>query len=770
MVQGFHSAKEQLQIAQIETFLKDFGFNNREVAIYMALCKAKKAAPAEISKLSNVERSDAYRILNNLVAKGFVVKILEKPVQYALAPPDKAFKRNLEEKRRNLSALERQVEDSNKIIFDFIGTTDSQADANRFEVIKSRQYVYERFAEMFSAERCQKEVLFYGTDKCAGRLLYNLKDVITYLQKRHIDFKIMLPINKKNLEAVKALSQFADVKHLQQTRGRAIIVDRKESMLVYTASEDENASDDLGLWLNNPQFAAMQAELFDAQWKLAMELHNKVDELEAPPIETYTEEQTMLVFTIDSKGKVTFISPIVDPELSSSIQTYIGALSKGLFTEFFHEDQEKARNLWSTSRQGIGGKNEFQSIKKNGAPRWWAVSWLPIFGKNGAIKTLRVVLKDITNSKKLELIEKELVRSKELLVRSQEIAHLGSWEFDLINDRVYFSDEVYRIVGLPLEDKVESFKAFLELMSSYGSLYNRVQDLLQNSSMNSFDIEEQITRKVGVDRFVHLKGEIIRDVSGRVVESIGIIHDITELKNVQQALIESEARYRLQFEEATDAILLADIETGLIVDCNRAATQLIGYTREELVGKSQKTIHPDNNQSFEYRIKSPQKPVTRKILTKSGEIRDVEIRAAIFELNGKRVIQGIFRDITEEKRVTETVRRSKYNYETFFDDINDFLYVLDDQGKLLQINNAFILRLGYTRDELLGQSILMVYPPEFRDEAELVLKKILTGVTDTFSIPLITKDGKLVLVETNMTRGEWNGEPVMFGVSKEENH
>jgi PAS domain S-box-containing protein len=762
---GYHTSKEQVQIAQIETFLKDFGFNNREIAIYLALLKTKKAQPSEISKLANVERSDAYRILDTLVEKGFVTKILEKPVQYAIAPPEKAFKRNLEEKRRSLAALEVEAEDSKKVISDYIGKIETNPDATRFEVIKSRQYVYERLTEMFSAERCQHEILYYGAENSASRLLFNLKEVIARLPNRHIDFRIMLPITEQNVEAVKALSKFADIKHLPQTSGRACIIDRKESMLIYAASEDDNFTDDLALWLSNPQFAAMQAEMFDAQWKLALGLHNKIEELEAPPVETPTEENTQVVFTVDSQGKVAFLTPNINASLASSIQSAIKGLFMGNIPALHQEDMDKALYLWGNSKQGISGKNEFRIIK-NGEPLWWSVSWLPLSGRKGNTETLRVVMKDITNIKKLESIERELIRSETLLAKGQEIAHLGSWELDHLTGRIYLSKEVYNIFGLDPKDKIVSFRAFLEIIAPNVNTHSNIQEMLRKNAVTSIDYEQKVVRKDGKAIVIHLKGEILRDETGRPIESFGMIHDITELKQVQQALIESNERYRLQFEEATDAIILADIETGMLLDCNKAALQLTGYAYNELIGKNQKELHP-TLVDFKYHLKNPEEPVAQKLLTKSAQIKDVVIKASVMQLQGRNIMQGIFRDVTEEKRTEEAIKQTKQNYETFFDNIEDFLYVLDLQGNMLRINNTVTKRLGYTEDELIGKSVLMVHPPELRNEALLIVQDMISGKRAFCPIPVMAKDGSFIPVETRVTKGEWDGRPVLFGVSRD---
>jgi PAS domain S-box-containing protein len=765
--------KEIIELRQIENFLKDFGFNNREIAIYLALCKTKKASPPEISKLTGIERADTYRILDNLVSKGFAVKIIEKPIKYALAPPEKAFKRDLEVKRRGLSTLENQVEDQNKLILNYIGKKDQDTNQSKFEVIKSRQFVFERLGEMFSVGRCQFEVLYYGTEKSAGRILAYLKDEIMQAPKRKIVFKLMMPITERNLEDVKTLSRYADVKHLEQGSGRIIIVDRKESLLVYNASEDENHSDDLGLWLNNPQFALMQAELFDAQWNLAVDLYSKVKEIEAKTFEKMipdhqTEKKFSIVFTTNAKGKITYISQNVNPELAKDMQHFINALSNGKTTEFTNaEDNKKTAEVWKRSMKGIAGKEEIRTIQKTGEIRWWSVSWLPIVGKKGKTETIRVAIKDITERKKLETVERELIRSQALLLRSQEIAHLGSWEIDLLTERVYLSDELYRIFGVNPDKKIENFKSLINLVTKGESVYRDICSFVGNNDAKTIEMEKSVSRTDGTPRIVHIKGEIIQDSTGKRIRSVGVIHDITDKKNAEKALIESEARLRLQFEEATDAILLADVETGLIFDCNKAATQLTGYSKEELVGKSQRSIHPNEKVSFNYHLKNPEEQVNKQVLTKSGEIRDVTIKATIIQFKGERMMQGIFRDVTDERKAQETVRQTKQNFETFFDNIDDFLFVLDEQGRMIRVNNTVLRRLEYPQEELLGQSVLMVHPPELREEALKTVQEMIAGTKAFCPIPIMAKTGKLIPVETRVTKGEWDGKPALFGVSKD---
>ena len=139
--------------------------------------------------------------------------------------------------------------------------------------------------------------------------------------------------------------------------------------------------------------------------------------------------------------------------------------------------------------------------------------------------------------------------------------------------------------------------------------------------------------------------------------------DITERKKMEEALKKSEEKYRKQFEEAMDAIFVADAETGIIIDCNRAASELVGREKSELVGKHQRILHPPEKtegrftRTFKQHLKDKEGQVLEtQVITKKGEIKEVAIKANLFEIRGKKLLQGIFRDITERKK-TEKARK-----------------------------------------------------------------------------------------------------------------
>ena len=130
-------------------------------------------------------------------------------------------------------------------------------------------------------------------------------------------------------------------------------------------------------------------------------------------------------------------------------------------------------------------------------------------------------------------------------------------------------------------------------------------------------------------------------------------NEIEQRKQVESKLRESEEKYRIQFENMLDAVLVTDVETGVLVDCNSAALRLLGKDYPEVVGHSQKDFYPSED-AYQKFLKTfhgkKEEIIETEIVTKTGEQIDVAVKANIFEHQGKKLMQGIFRDVTEKKK------------------------------------------------------------------------------------------------------------------------
>jgi PAS domain S-box-containing protein len=135
--------------------------------------------------------------------------------------------------------------------------------------------------------------------------------------------------------------------------------------------------------------------------------------------------------------------------------------------------------------------------------------------------------RDVTGHKR---IQAALVRSEERLKRAQEIARLGSWELDLLDNRLIWSDEVYRIFGIQSTDFEASYEAFLEAIhpDDRAAVDRAYADSIREGR-DSYEIEHRIVQKnTGEVRYVHEKCVHNRDKNGKIISSVGMVHDVTE--------------------------------------------------------------------------------------------------------------------------------------------------------------------------------------------------------------------------------------------------
>jgi PAS domain S-box-containing protein len=134
-------------------------------------------------------------------------------------------------------------------------------------------------------------------------------------------------------------------------------------------------------------------------------------------------------------------------------------------------------------------------------------------------------------------------------------------------------------------------------------------------------------------------------------------------RHAEEALRSSEAEFRLVLEHSNDAIFWADPETGILVRCNRKAEELTGRTRDELIGMHQSRLHPPDPYYGEIFRKAAGLPtaenIEAEVLSRTGKRTPVIINSSVVTFGQRRIIQGIFRDVTELKQIQESLRRAK---------------------------------------------------------------------------------------------------------------
>ncbi len=189
---------------------------------------------------------------------------------------------------------------------------------------------------------------------------------------------------------------------------------------------------------------------------------------------------------------------------------------------------------------------------------------------------------DVTERNRVEM---SLKAGEEMFKRAQEIAHLGSWELDVVNNRLVWSDEVYRIFGLQPQEFGATYEAFLKRVHPED---RAAVDAAYSGSIrdgrDTYEIEHRVVRKdTGGIRIVHEKCEHFRDCSGKIIRSVGMVHDVTESKLAEAAILKAKQEWERTFDSVPDLIAILD-DQHRITRVNRAMADRLGKTPAECVG------------------------------------------------------------------------------------------------------------------------------------------------------------------------------------------
>ncbi|MCP4716605.1 MAG: PAS domain S-box protein, partial [Deltaproteobacteria bacterium] len=230
----------------------------------------------------------------------------------------------------------------------------------------------------------------------------------------------------------------------------------------------------------------------------------------------------------------------------------------------------------------------------------------------------------------------------------------------------------------------------------------------------------EVVKKDGGRRITEFSATVISDEDGKPVSIMCLMRDITERKQAEDALRESEERYRLLIETSPDAITVTDL-SGKLIMANQRNAELHGCERaEELLGLDAfELIAPaDRQRAMENTRKTLEtggiKNIEYTMLRRDGTPFSAEISAsALVDSAGKpTAFLGVVRDITERKQAEEALRESEEKHRTYIENAPDGIFIADSSGGYVDANQAACRMTGYSRAELLNMSIPELASPE----------------------------------------------------------
>jgi len=392
---------------------------------------------------------------------------------------------------------------------------------------------------------------------------------------------------------------------------------------------------------------------------------------------------------------------------------------------------------------------EKRYVRKDGTLIWTTLNLSATQPPDGKSVYFLAAIENISNRKALQ---ESLGRMATNLAKADVMSLSGTWKWNVETNEVTASEEVFHLFALSPSRSPVSIELFLDRVHPEDR--PAVNQLLRSvaSGQNSYQIECRLLLPDARVRLISVIGECFDEtISGMPRTMIGIAKDITLSKRAEQAVAESEQRFRQLFDYAVDGIFIADRD-GKYIDVNRYAGRMLGYSRDELVGKRITDLikETDRERLFkgrEYFLENPEHVRTEEwdLKCKNNTYIETEVSSRILP-DGRWLM--IVRDISERKRTQMELERYAAEVRDLYDNAPCGYHTLNHDGLFIQINQTELAWLGYARDELIGKkNITDLLTDESKKKFHAYFSCLMkTGMARDLEFELIRKDGSILPV------------------------
>jgi PAS domain S-box-containing protein len=354
----------------------------------------------------------------------------------------------------------------------------------------------------------------------------------------------------------------------------------------------------------------------------------------------------------------------------------------------------------------------------------------------------------------------------------------GLWDWDARTGDILYWGKCREIFGCDADEAETRLGEWADRIhpDDRARMMERVKRVLEGKGETyTHGSEHRVQCKDGRYKWIFARGRIVSTTEdGKPLRVMGVFMDITERKEAEEALRESEFKYRALFENGHNAIALMD--GGTFTDCNEKTLEMFRCRREQVIGKTPfdfaAAVQPDGRPSrkeigkrtaavlsgepqfFEWRQRRP-----------DGTAFDSEVSLSRVDLCGSPVIQVIIRDITGRKVSEEALRESEAKFRNLAEKSVAGVYLIQD-GRLRYVNQRFAETLGYGPSELGGGTrIENVIYPEDRPLVKENLRRRISGELKSlhYEFRLMTKDGETRNAEVYSSRTIYQGRPAVIG-------
>ncbi|ERE05287.1 PAS domain S-box protein [Pseudogulbenkiania ferrooxidans] len=474
------------------------------------------------------------------------------------------------------------------------------------------------------------------------------------------------------------------------------------------------------------------------------------------------------VFIKDVQGRYLLVNHAALAFVGKSSREVIGKDDWELF------DEETAKELIVQDRlimqSGRVQTHEEHLVLQNGERMVFLVTKGPVYNSAGQLGGLFGISRDVTRQKQAEQLLRD---SESMLQQAQQLAGIGSWSWDLAEDRHYWSPEAYRLFGLAERFGPPGYPAMRRFFSDEG--WEQLSEAIERCKLvgMGYECDVELLRADGESRWLTMRGEARRGEENAIVGLYGTMQDITERKQMAMQVKASESRLQLVAEATSDGFWDWDLRSGKVYRSPRYY-EVTGAQPEEDSGDFRffrQMVHPADLpyvlQAIEAhrRGKSPKIEIDFRLARQDDGVRWLQARGRAVEWDERGAavrLVGNLSDITERKRADEDLR-------LVLNEAGDAIWVTDVDGYFIFSNPAACRLTGHSLDELREMHIHDLVAPECLGLLAEHLAKINNGSFLRFEWKLRLKKGGAVSVD--LTSGKMkDGRYIAFGRDLTEQH
>ncbi|MDQ3278383.1 MAG: PAS domain S-box protein, partial [Bacteroidota bacterium] len=451
-----------------------------------------------------------------------------------------------------------------------------------------------------------------------------------------------------------------------------------------------------------------------------------------------------VIFVTDETGTFQYVSPSAERLFGYTAAEMTG---RSFLDFILPADGERLTQLVKESQHNCQLTNfENRYYRKDGSivPVLWSCRW------DNEEKLLYSVARDGSEKYNVE----------QRLLKAQQMAGVANYEFDAVrNCYTYVSDTIFDIFGLDRKVHPQYTSEIFWSMVHPCDVEAVKRSLKASGDPFCTTLTFRIVRPDGAVAYIKRNREAVYDAKGRLVKTIGTIQDISDLVRSEQALRESEERFRFLVQNGNDMIAILDAG-GTYKFIGTNVSRHLGYEAGELVGKNALSlIHPEDLSTvlpYLEEIRSHETLTTHafRYLTKSGEWRWVE--TTISNHLGNPIIGGLVvntKDVTEKKRKDDVLHLTEQRLDALVQNGSDLTVIIDEEGGFQYSSRNIQPILGYTAEEMTGRNAFaFIHPDDVKRVAEEIAKVMhndeeANGVQHRF----LHKNGKWIWLESKGT-------------------